>query len=202
MLATALGQLSAKDVEDALRLCEKVRSRFDDEATGVLCPYVDQPLVDERRLGRGFEAKGILVVVPVVLARRSQVDDRVVSAQLIAQRRSNGTPQVIRAWPVRRAVDRAAVAQDDCRVDRLRRCFELPLYVEDRSLRRSQDVSLGCAGKSTAEHDARRFAQDVNVFAEMLANEFEDGRLASARPSCQNDSSVSMRFTTFAGQCH
>ena len=83
MLATALGQLRAKDVEDAFRLCEKVRSRFDDEAVRVLCPYVDQPLIDERRLGRGFEAKGILVVVPVMLARRSQVDDGIVSAQLV-----------------------------------------------------------------------------------------------------------------------
>ena len=157
MLATALGQLCAEDIEDALRLCKEVRSGFNDEAAWVMCPNLDQPLVDERCLVRGFEAKGILVVVPVILPRRSQVDDRIVSAQLVAQRRSNCTPQIIRAWPVCCAIDRTAVAQDDCRVQGLRRRFELPLHVEDRPLRRPQGVSACCAWESTAEHDTSRF---------------------------------------------
>jgi hypothetical protein len=47
MLATALGQLRAKDVENALRLYKKVRSGFHDEAARVTCPHPDQPVVDK-----------------------------------------------------------------------------------------------------------------------------------------------------------
>jgi hypothetical protein len=80
MLATALGQLTAKDVEDTLRLCEKVRSRFHDEAARVACPHVDQALIDEGRLSCRFEAKRVLMVVPAIGSWRSQMDNGVVSA--------------------------------------------------------------------------------------------------------------------------
>jgi hypothetical protein len=130
------------------------------------------------------------------------MDDDIISAQLLVQRRSNGGPQIVWAWPVGRAVDRATVAQDNRGVYSLRGRFELSLHIENRSLRRAQDVSLSRARKSTAEHDTRRFVQDVNVFAEMLADQFEDRRLSCTGTTGQHDARVRVRFSALAGERH
>jgi RNase P subunit RPR2 len=90
--ARVASSFSAKDVEDALRLGEKVRRRCHDEAPRMTCPDVDQPLVNRSSLGRGLHAKRILVVVPALKAWRAQMDHRVVSAELLVERGSNGAP--------------------------------------------------------------------------------------------------------------
>jgi hypothetical protein len=199
MVATARWQFRTKNVENAFRIREKVSSRFDNEAVRMVRPRTDQPLVDERCFARRFEAERILAVIAFLLSRCSQVDDRIVPAQLVVERRSHGTPQIIGARPIGGAIDGAAIAQHDGGVHSLRRGFELSLYVEDRPLGRPQGVALGRARKSTAEHDAGRFVQDVDVFAKMLTNQFEDRGLTGAGTSREDDPCVSVWFSTLAG---
>lgn len=49
----------------------------------------------------------------------------------------------------------SAVTEDDGRVDGLRVRLELALSVENRALRRAEDISIDGSRESAAEHDAR-----------------------------------------------
>jgi hypothetical protein len=118
---------------------------------------------------------------------------------LLVQRCPDATPKISSSWPVRCTVDGTTVAQNNGRIHRLCRRFELALHVEDRSLGGSEGFAVGPARESTAKHDSGRFAQHVNVLAEMFADEFENGGLSCAGPASQHDALVSVLITTFAG---
>ena len=149
-------------------------------------PRLCNPLVDRPGFVAGFEAQGIAVVV-LARTRRAQVDDGIVARQFRVQARAELVPEVPGTGPVGDAVDRAAIAQDDRGIRRIRGDLQLALDVVDGPLGGAAQRVRLAARKASAEHDAGGFGHDQDVPAEGVADELERRGLSRARSAGQGD---------------
>src|SRR6187431_2172141 len=98
-------------------------------------PDAQQLVVDLGGHAGRFNPQRVAVVIPTSECRRAQVNHRVVPAHLVFLSRADRLPKGVGTWPVRRTIDRSAVAQHNRRVACLGGTFELTLDEEDRALR-------------------------------------------------------------------
>ena len=94
------------------------------------------------------------------------MDNGIVPAELIVQRRAYGGPQIVRSWPICRAIDGPPVAEHDGWIVAICRGFEFPLNVEDGSLRGAQRLPISRTRKAAAENNAGPLRQNLDVHTE------------------------------------
>ena len=142
------------------------------------------------------------MIVAVPDGWRSQVDDRVIPAELLLKTCAHGRPHRFLLGPVRNAIDGAAVAQDNRRTLCFDRYFQFALYIEDSPLRSFAEADTLTTWKSAAEDDTRRLRQHLDVNTERLADELQNCGLAASRTTGQDDSPRFVEIQAFAVSHH
>lgn len=164
---TALGQLTAKDLERSCRLVEEFGRGFDDEPSGVRLPRLQDARVDLPRCCRGLRSERILVVVPVLERRGAEMNDGIVPAELAIKSGSQGGPELLRrAWPIGEAIDGATITEDDRRIVAIPRGLQLALDIEDRPLGGAATGRIILSRKAAAKDYASSLGQDLRVGTE------------------------------------
>ena len=109
------------------------------------------PRIDGRRLVCGLDTKRILMVVTGFERRCAQMDDRVVTLDLLIKSSANGGGKVTNSGPISASVNCASIAQDNRWILGIRSAFELALNVKDRPLRSLPDFRRTIARESPTE---------------------------------------------------
>ena len=86
------GSSLAQDVECVPCLFDETGGHVHDVATRMSVPGVENSIIDASRLGGGFNANRILVIVPVLLVGHAQVNHGVVTSKGFTTIGSNGLP--------------------------------------------------------------------------------------------------------------
>jgi len=183
------GYRSAKELEHLVELGDKSSLIRDGHKPRMGCPDFCDARVDASRFARGFDAKWILVVVPVLRRRRAEVNDQLVTPQLFFERCANLAQEVAGALgPIGDAVERSAITKDytlgiflDGDV------LELTLHMKDGALRGTAPSFGRSAWKSAAENDARGFGEHYDMVVKLPSDDFQDCRLSCAWSPSQDD---------------
>src|SRR5262245_40569893 len=127
------------------------------------------------------------------------MNHRVVSGQLLCQRRTDRRPELIHgARPIGEPVQRSAITEHDRRIVAVTGVLELALNVKDRPLRRALALEVFFAREATAEEHTGRYRQHSYMRAKRFVNQLEHGSFSGAGPSGQHDSPSHMRLSAFA----
>jgi len=198
-MAAAFGQLGPHQLEHARRFREEIGCGVDDKSPRVCFPGAQNPQIYRCGFDRRLSAQRIPSVVTVLEGWRAKVNDRIVAAKFVSERRVHGAEEIIGAGPVRGPVDGSAIAQDNGGVIASGGFFELPLDVKNRPLRGSSCRRVSTPREPTPENDAGGFRKNLDVLAKgRAADEFERCRLAGAGAAGEDDTARSMRIRTVA----
>lgn len=198
VMTTTLGHLLSQVFESASCLGQEALRWLDNHSSGMGEPGLLDPVVNAARFVHRLDAERIGLIVAALQCGSAHVDDGVIARELLVERGADSRPQIARSRPVRGAVDRTAVAQNDRRVIHAGGCFELTLQVEDGALSGAASFSILAARKPATEKDARSLGEHPHVLAERLAYQFEHRGLATAGPASENDAPLLVPLTAWA----
>jgi hypothetical protein len=199
-MAAAFGQLGPHHVKHSRRFGEEIGCRVDDKSPRVPFPDAQDPQVYRRSFDRRFGAQRISSVVTVLKGWSTQMNHRVVPQEFVRERRMHVGEEIFGARPVRGAIDRTAVAEDDRGVRTGAGFFKLALDVENGALRGPSRRCVRAPRKPTAEDDTGRFRKNVDVLAKgRTPDEFKRCRLAGTWAAREYDTARNMRIRAVAG---
>src|SRR5688572_24160022 len=116
-------------------------------------PNTKQPFIDLGGSGGRLGSQWIPVVVAALQRRGTKMNHAGIPIRLVRLARAGRRPKARRARPVRRAVNRSAVAQHDCRGARVGDALQLSLDKEDGALPTALPFTRSDPWESAAEDD-------------------------------------------------
>jgi len=181
-------QFSPEEFDCVRQFVKKTGLRADRNDAGVALPGAGNARIGFARLAHVLIADPVLLVAPGA-GWNLKMDDGGITMQFLLPFDTEFVEEAfVRAGPVSQAIERAAIAKDDCGlVVAQGDGFEAALHMINGFLRFTAVGGRIGARKAAAENDARGFGSDGDVLTEIAARHFENRRLTAAGPSGEND---------------
>jgi hypothetical protein len=191
--SAALGQFASKDFKCRSGFGQEVWRRFHKESTWMFIPCLCDPRIDGRRLFGGLDAERILMVVTGSERWCAQMNDGIVTLELLIKSGADGREKVAGPKPVCAPINCASIAQDNRWFFGIGNTFELALNIKDRPLCCLPDFRRIITGESSKQ-DSGRFRKHFHVFAKVLAYQLQNCGLPSTRAARKYNSASLVSF--------